>query len=718
MTTYKTGNPLGSKAAKDLYDNAENFDVAINGQESDRWEDRLGVERLTWSGIERQFAQFLESSGYQDMGDYRGGIELTSRNQIFRMEGEYYRLGPSRDLPYVTTGVWASESINFVSVGDAALRQQLAAPSTGSSIVGYRPASGPDSTVQDALRGLDASAASLNQEVDEAQGDIATLKVSAMADVLQNLDAHVVDMHFGTLRGVGWGATEIDMQVVTSTFAAAAGAGTISFSTTSAAAFKADQLICYRATNGEYYPAVIKAISGNTLTLKDATEAAVSAGGELHNFYINDAHPNEFGYYTIADDALRRLLYREQLFNVQRDYQAWTPYANGTVAADASFSYENPGIAEVANRSAKVTAGALGDGAQSPPVALPGGNYRFTIPVNIGARTGGFSGTVQVDVQEITSSGERYGISTQVIGGFNGIRLVEGLFTVRPGSTVRIIVTNAQAGGATFNVGRLSILRVLGRLASLNRGKHVLFGDSWFASGYILQRLQERLPKAAFVNRGVSGNKMVDLLARFATDVTPENPDFVWVMCGTNDTYGGYTAPQFETELNTLKSNLVRIGAQPIFFNCSVCSAFYPIAPGEQLTNSRRYALRVNYHNQVPQIDGPGSDVRSFAISGTVSVPAGSSVVIGSTPQLTSSAATLRNMFSIAGAAVTLRVGYATTITTTLTDQQSFAVGSTPADVLLTRTTTDRRIVNIVATNSTGSAVTVTVTAELSWAKD
>lgn len=30
MTTYNTGNPLGSSAAKDLYDNAQNFDHLSN----------------------------------------------------------------------------------------------------------------------------------------------------------------------------------------------------------------------------------------------------------------------------------------------------------------------------------------------------------------------------------------------------------------------------------------------------------------------------------------------------------------------------------------------------------------------------------------------------------------------------------------------------------------------------------------------------------------
>ena len=30
MTTYNTGNPLGSTSPKDLYDNAENLDELVN----------------------------------------------------------------------------------------------------------------------------------------------------------------------------------------------------------------------------------------------------------------------------------------------------------------------------------------------------------------------------------------------------------------------------------------------------------------------------------------------------------------------------------------------------------------------------------------------------------------------------------------------------------------------------------------------------------------
>lgn len=47
MTTYKTGNPIGSADPKDLYDNAENLDTALNSQ-GNTWADRFGVTRPTY----------------------------------------------------------------------------------------------------------------------------------------------------------------------------------------------------------------------------------------------------------------------------------------------------------------------------------------------------------------------------------------------------------------------------------------------------------------------------------------------------------------------------------------------------------------------------------------------------------------------------------------------------------------------------------------------
>src|SRR5690606_34914183 len=122
---------------QDLFDNSQNLDHRENDTEKEIWPDRFGRDRLTWYGIERKaerqrdvfesrFDNFLRSSGYQDVGVYRQGLEITERNQIFWRDGELYRAGASLTLPYTTTGEWAVEGGYFVAVGDAALRQSLA----------------------------------------------------------------------------------------------------------------------------------------------------------------------------------------------------------------------------------------------------------------------------------------------------------------------------------------------------------------------------------------------------------------------------------------------------------------------------------------------------------------------------------------------------------------------------------------------------------------
>ena len=126
MTTYNTGNPIGSKDPRDLYDNAENLDEAVNTRTAESWDDRFGVARKTWHGMEQDFQQFLINSGYEDIGDYGPGLEITARNQIFWRDGELYRASAELELPYTTTGDWGAEEGLFVAVGDAALRQELA----------------------------------------------------------------------------------------------------------------------------------------------------------------------------------------------------------------------------------------------------------------------------------------------------------------------------------------------------------------------------------------------------------------------------------------------------------------------------------------------------------------------------------------------------------------------------------------------------------------
>lgn len=169
MTIHATFNPIGSTNPKDLIDNAQNLDYLILGPAL-LYPDRRGVNRLSWAGIEASFAAaqaqrnaehnadqsrresefdadqarresefdaaqvdrsdrfdtFIASSGYDVIGDYASQpVTFTERNQLMLKGGELWKPKASVALPYVTTGVWGTESVNFVSVGDAALRQEL-----------------------------------------------------------------------------------------------------------------------------------------------------------------------------------------------------------------------------------------------------------------------------------------------------------------------------------------------------------------------------------------------------------------------------------------------------------------------------------------------------------------------------------------------------------------------------------------------------------------
>lgn len=159
MSTYKTGNPLGSAAVKDLFDNAENLDFALNSLTALIWTDRLGKVRPSFFGMETSFLSqmasqesrftsqladqdtrfntFIASSGYDIIGDYTVGtipegnpLTITEYNQLIRYSNELYKLTSATDIPFTTFGntdeTWtATDSAHFVSVGDAALRQNL-----------------------------------------------------------------------------------------------------------------------------------------------------------------------------------------------------------------------------------------------------------------------------------------------------------------------------------------------------------------------------------------------------------------------------------------------------------------------------------------------------------------------------------------------------------------------------------------------------------------
>ncbi|HAV2198150.1 TPA: hypothetical protein ACQ7DO_002853 [Klebsiella pneumoniae] len=147
MTTYKTGNPLGSAAVKDLFDNAENLDHFENDRSNETWENRFGMPGKTRYGMEQEhdrqissqearFQQFLLSSGYVFLGDYQDGpFQFSARNQYIRYNNQYYRLNAATNVGFTTTGTTAASFANdvshFVLIDGDTLRQELASGGEG-----------------------------------------------------------------------------------------------------------------------------------------------------------------------------------------------------------------------------------------------------------------------------------------------------------------------------------------------------------------------------------------------------------------------------------------------------------------------------------------------------------------------------------------------------------------------------------------------------------
>ncbi|HBK4953264.1 TPA: hypothetical protein SBQ34_000419 [Raoultella ornithinolytica] len=169
MSTYKTKNPLGSAAVKDLYDNAENVDRFVNDRTKEDLDDRLGVLRKTWYGMEMIFSRFIMyitgrgeqavgAIGWQELGDWAIGLTVDNRQQIVYYNGSWYKyLGDlehviAGDSPANDGGIWSKDNPTgkWSNIGDAALRSNLGS----SELPGARLVGLLNGTVNDAVNFL------------------------------------------------------------------------------------------------------------------------------------------------------------------------------------------------------------------------------------------------------------------------------------------------------------------------------------------------------------------------------------------------------------------------------------------------------------------------------------------------------------------------------------------------------------------------------------
>lgn len=135
--TYNTLNPLGSTSAKDLSDNASNFDEGMNSL-SPSFYDRFKRRRETWAGMEKLVHDFLEAMGFEATHlVYVDGTPLTvlRPTQLIDRAGSVYKVKAPAVFPVMLTGTWATDQNLLVDVGDAALRADLANTAIGVSLV-------------------------------------------------------------------------------------------------------------------------------------------------------------------------------------------------------------------------------------------------------------------------------------------------------------------------------------------------------------------------------------------------------------------------------------------------------------------------------------------------------------------------------------------------------------------------------------------------------
>lgn len=129
--TFNTGNPIGSTDARDLSDNSENLDLAVNSL-SPTFTDRFGVTRDTLEGV-------YQKSAYYRAGTFGAGYTLTNNRQTlaygnveYSWSGAFPKVVTAGATPATTGGIGAGA---WVDRTDVTLRTQLYS-STGATMVG------------------------------------------------------------------------------------------------------------------------------------------------------------------------------------------------------------------------------------------------------------------------------------------------------------------------------------------------------------------------------------------------------------------------------------------------------------------------------------------------------------------------------------------------------------------------------------------------------
>lgn len=165
MGDFRSDLPLGTDNPEVFYANVGNLDEAVTGRVALFWYDRKGVKRKTYFALEEDIRLKLLSLDLTEVPYVAGGTIDVQMQYVIAPDGNAYQIIPTTPLPYELTGDWATDSPNFMLMGDLALRNELS-QSGGSTMIGVG-----DKTVSDVIKDIPVAYDSLSS----ANGEIGSL---------------------------------------------------------------------------------------------------------------------------------------------------------------------------------------------------------------------------------------------------------------------------------------------------------------------------------------------------------------------------------------------------------------------------------------------------------------------------------------------------------------------------------------------------------------
>lgn len=605
MTTQPTNLPVPSESPRDLKFNAGKIDEFVTSY-AHEYIDRFGVKHRTIAGINYDANKAILNYGYITKDSFEDGNTLSVANECLRWKsnGEYYRwdgafpkVVPPGSTPDSAGGIGKGK---WVGVGDAALRSDLS-KDDGASLIGWK-----DNTVGEALD-----------------------KVGVRSLITPCVEAKI-NLHFGSMHGNPYRQNELGGTIQFSV-ASQVEKGSYQITLASTSGLGSNHTIVYLCADGTYKTNVILSIAGAVINLKKPLQETVNVGPNLWNFWSDRAHPNTYGFYAIADDAIEQLKYVGEVEYTLLPSELKPLSTNSTITLLNGDDPEAPGCVDVQYAHVTSVNAADDTGVVSPPISLTAGMYKITGVVN---------SSVNADIEELTVAVFQSRPTGQ-IGNDISQQVATARIRVKDCLTYFEISFYAQdnfyhtlefrpSNSGTFEIGKCECVKLSANILSLNSGKHVLYGDSWINRGDIYNRLVQRLPGAEIIKKGNSGWASDQLYADFDNQVTPEQPDFVWLMCGTNDYFRNYSVDKFSFEMGRIKQKIFDLKAHCIGWDPSVGSNDDPDTTlSHNLTRSRQYALVTSYRKSNSKFNGePIRKVRD-TINISESLAAGEEVLVG-----------------------------------------------------------------------------------------